>query len=85
MPTFYTEDLEIEVDEFLSSCNKHDIKLVIEYLVDEGYIKRGEEMPEKIGVLESEFFEKLNKLKDVYYYLNTEELESIDNMVKKYC
>jgi hypothetical protein len=86
MPRFYTEDLDIDVDEFISSCGEYEIDQIIEILTEEGYIKPNTiNNEEKLGFTESEFFKKLDKLKDVYYYIDNEDLEVIDKMLKKYC
>lgn len=39
MPNFYTEDIDISPDEFISSCSSSEIKELIDILVDEEYIK----------------------------------------------
>lgn len=85
MPTFYTEDLDISVDEFLSSCDSHDITELINALIEDGYLPNNSTPKQKLGVLEAEFFEKIDNLKNVYYHINNEDLELIDNLVKKYC
>jgi hypothetical protein len=86
MPTFYTEDLEIDVDEFISSCSGYEIDQIIKILIEEDYIKPNSiNNEDKLGFTESEFFKKLDKLKDVYYTIDNEDLEVIDKMLKKYC
>lgn len=87
MPTFYTEDLDISVDEFLSSCDSHDITELITSLIEDGHLPNNSipKQKQKLGVLEAEFFEKIDKLKNVYYHINNEDLELIDNLVRKYC
>lgn len=83
MPTFST-DIDINVDDFISECSDWDIKEMIEILQDHGYIKP-KEVTEKLGLLESDFFVKLEKLKNVYYLIQNEELDYIESLVKKYC
>ncbi len=83
MPTFST-DIDIDVDEFISECNDWEIQSLIESLQDYGYIKP-KELTEKLGFLESDFFVKIDKLKNVFYNLQNDEIEYIDSLVKKYC
>jgi hypothetical protein len=40
MPSFYVEDVDIDVDEFLSACSTSERKKLIEALVEDGDIKR---------------------------------------------
>lgn len=83
MPTFST-DIDIDVEDFISECSEFDIKEMIEALQDHGYIKP-KEVTEKLGTLESEFFQKIDKLKNVFYILPNDEIEYIDSLVNKYC
>jgi hypothetical protein len=86
MPTFYTEDLDIDVDEFISSCTGYEIDQLIKALIEDGHIKPNAiNNEDKLGFTESEFFRKLDKLKGVYYNIDSEDLEFIDKMLKKYC
>lgn len=85
MPTFYTENLDIDIDDFLSECNHDDINELINTLIEDGYLPKNSIPTQKLGVFESEFFEKIDKLKNVYYHINNEDLELIEGLVKKYC
>jgi len=40
MPTFYAEDIEIDPDEFVSSCSSREIEELIDALVEDGYITK---------------------------------------------
>ncbi len=40
MPSFYVDDVDIDVDDFLSACSDSERKELIEALVEDGYIKR---------------------------------------------
>jgi hypothetical protein len=84
MPQFYVESLDIDVDEFLSSCDEGEIKEIITSLKEDGWIT-GSNVQDKLGILEKEFSEKLDKLKNSYYRITNEELDILDNLVKKYC
>jgi hypothetical protein len=40
MPTFYSEDIDIDVDEFLSACDHRDKEELITALIEDGYLKK---------------------------------------------
>lgn len=40
MPTFYAEDIDIDPDEFVSSCNRREIEELIDALVEDGHIPK---------------------------------------------
>lgn len=40
MPSFYVDDVDIDVDEFLSACTDSEVKELIEALVEDKYIKK---------------------------------------------
>jgi hypothetical protein len=40
MPSFYVDDVDIDVDEFLSACSDSERKELIEALAEDGYIKK---------------------------------------------
>lgn len=85
MPYFTPEDLDIDVDEFLSSCDSSEIKEVINYLVENGDIA-----PERLSkaremsVGESFYVEAIEKLADKYHMLTTEEEQIIINLSKRF-
>ena len=57
-------DVDIEVDEFLDECDEDEIKDVIEYLTEKGYIQKEfiRKEPEMVSVTEQEFITALVKL-----------------------
>lgn len=40
MPTFYAEDIDIDPDEFVSSCSSREIGELIDVLVEDGHIPK---------------------------------------------
>lgn len=40
MPTFYAEDIDIDPDEFVSSCSSREIGELIDALVEDGHIPK---------------------------------------------
>jgi len=38
MPYFTPDDLDIDVDDFLSSCSSSEIQQVIDYLIEDGHL-----------------------------------------------
>lgn len=86
MPIFYPEDLDIDVDEFLNSCDKKEIEEVIDYLKETGWLcesyliklSGSESMNEKI------FYESLDKIKNNWISLSKEEEDIILNIAKRF-
>jgi hypothetical protein len=81
MPYFTPDIIEIEVEEFLCSCNSYEIKEIIEYLIEDGHI----ELQQVVGsntstsLLEYEFNEMLQKIQENRIRLTKEE----DALLKK--
>lgn len=90
MPDFTPDDIDIEPGEFVYACNTREIKELIEALVEDGHLPKhvidikGDVKKEKRGIMELDFIEKLEKLKEKYYSLTVEEEESIQTIFKKY-
>jgi hypothetical protein len=86
MPEFESY-VDVDVDEFVSSCSKREIQELIECLVEEGYLHKnviGINPTENLGTYESDFNENLDKLKEKYFLLSNEDEQVIQNIFKKY-
>jgi hypothetical protein len=66
MPEFETY-VDVDVDEFISACSKREIKELIEILIEDGHISKSSIITANtnVGVLESDFLEKMGKLEDI--------------------
>ena len=90
MPDFYVDDIEIEPGEFVYACNTREIKELIESLVENGHLpshvidSEGNVKTPKRGVMELEFIENLEKLKEKYYSLTLDEEQTIQEIFKKH-
>lgn len=85
MPTFYPEDLDIEVNEFLESCRPGELKEVIEYLEEMGWLKKHGYIPSgRTSVNEQMFNESLSKIKNNWLSLSNEEEDIILNIAKRF-
>lgn len=80
MPYFTPDDIDIEVGDFLSSCRENEIKELIEYLIEDGYID-AKQVPntEKHSLIEWEFDEVISKIAENRLRLTSEE----DALLKK--
>lgn len=85
MPTFQTEDLDIDIYDFLHECSNEEIQELVDELISQQFISKQEKNISKLGFLESIFVSNLDKLGQVYYQLESEEVEYIEKLVKKYC
>ena len=87
MPTFYAEDIDIDPEEFLSSCNTSEKEELIKALIEDGYLKKdcreGFE-DQKYSVSEAFYQEALNKLHGKWNMLTKEEEETILNIAKRF-
>jgi hypothetical protein len=86
MPEFESY-VDVDVDEFVSSCSKREIQELIECLVEDGYLPKnviGTNPNENLGRYETDFNENLDKLKEKYYSLSSEDEQVIQNIFKKY-
>ena len=83
MPTFYTEDLDIEVDDFLDDCDSNEIQEVIQWLKDSDYLPDNVATSESQQSFQDEDFDRaLISLVGNRFKLTTEQEEAIMNAAK---
>ena len=84
MPYFETE-LEVDVDDFLSSCTKSEIKELIEALQEDGWlVKESVAQTDKMNLLDEEWLNITNKLNTLRLRSSTEEEKTIKDIVNRY-
>ena len=83
MPTFYAEDLDIYVDEFLDACSDKEINQVIEWLREEEYISNYS-IAETESINDSTFNDAVIKIQNHRISLSREEEEFILNIAKRF-
>ena len=83
MPTFYAEDLDIDVDEFLDACNDKEINQIIEWLREEEYISNYRKT-ETESINDSIFNDAVIKIQNHRISLSREEEEFILNIAKRF-
>jgi len=87
MPSFYTEDFYIDVDEFLSECNDRDKEELIDSLIEDGYLKkdcREDSKDYNYSVSEAHFVEAVDKLRSKWNMLTKEEEEFIVKIANRF-
>jgi|LakMenEpi03Aug12_release.lakeMendotaPanAssembly.Ray.scaffolds.fasta_scaffold1758243_1 hypothetical protein len=87
MPRFYENvevDIDIDVDEFLSNCDKEDIKDLIESLREDGHLKIENMSPDNISYMEEKHRYYCAHLADSYLQISPEDMEIIEKLSKKY-
>jgi len=89
MPRFYQEveaEVDVEIDDFLSSCSSRDINELIEALIEDGYLKADCQTNStgKKTYLEEEWDQISNKINEIRLRISPEDEELIRNIVKKY-
>lgn len=81
--------VDIDIDEFLWSCSKYDIKELIKALVEDGHLPENvstnnEEKNSKKTSNEIDFEDKLDQLKGKYFSISQEDEETLSSIFKKY-
>jgi len=88
MATIYTSvdvDVDIEIDEFVDSCNERDMKNLLRYLSEEGYLGKYNVRDEsKMTANEIDFRDKISFLSDKYYQMSVEEIGLVEAIYNKY-
>ena len=88
MPTFYSEEIDVSPDEFLSACDKEEIKEIIDALVEDGYIRKNDVLSSDgkstLSASEDIFEEHLNALHGRLHMLTNEEEETIIKIASKF-
>lgn len=87
MPTFYEEvELDIEIDDFLSSCSSRDINELIEALIEDGYLNPDcqRNSTGKKTLIEEEWDQITDKINKIRLIIKQEDEEMIRSIVKKY-
>lgn len=78
MPTFYANDIDIDVDEFLDECSTHEIEEAIDWLRDAGYLTPLDEAIEGSQSFQDEDFNNaLLKLVGNRFKLSVEDEQTI--------
>jgi len=84
MPYFETE-LEVDVDDFLSSCTKSEIKELIEALQEDDWlVKESVTRIDDMNFLDEEWLNITNKLNTLRLRLSVEEEQTIKDIVNRY-
>lgn len=86
MPTFSSDEFDIDAEEFVTSCSSSEIKELIQYLIEEEYIKPGsvQDYDTPFSIPEREFEDALNKLHGKYTTLSSEEENIIKSIAKRF-
>lgn len=88
MPEFDTY-VDVEVDEFWSSCSTREKEELIDMLVDDGWVVRtspkGTDPESKLpSIPDLNWMEMINKLNDIRIQISSDDEESIKQIIKKY-
>lgn len=89
MPTFYTEELDIDADEFLSACRPRDKEEIIDILIEEQYLKKdcklnNQSKQYNYSIVEAQFEEALEKLSGKWNMLTSEEEQLIIKLASRF-
>jgi hypothetical protein len=88
MPDFTPDDITVDADEFVSSCNSREIKELIDELIELGHIDRSavspEQLDETINKRDCDFVDALNHLRNKRHLLTTTEEGFIISLADKF-
>jgi ribosomal protein S8 len=87
MPYFETyAEVAVEVDDFLSSCGSKEIKQVIDKLKEDGHLSNiNVPIPENEQLIsDKNWNQTCQKLSEIRLQMSTEDMEVIENILKKY-
>lgn len=87
MPDFdYDGWVKVDVDDFLSACDKYEIQEIIDALEEDGYIRPSQRIKKPTGLSAAEalFEEALSKLQGKWNRLTKEEEKIITDISKRF-
>lgn len=86
MPSFYVDDLDISVHEFINACSLRERNDLIDFLSKNGYIelKEYDTTRSRMSATEEIFEDHLDALHGKWNRLSKEDEETIMNIAKKF-
>jgi len=90
MPTFYQNDFDIEVDDFLNNCDNEEINEIISYLRENDYLTNGLNSyiasidDSGLNLLEHEWNTLISFISDSRLSISNEDEDIIRTIAKKY-
>ena len=87
MPTFYSDDIDIDPSDFVDACDRQEIQELIDVLIEDGYIKqtaRPVSESREDNLMDLTYKNAIDKLLDKRIYLTLEEEQFIINLASKY-
>lgn len=87
MPRFYETvdvDIDINVDEFLDKCDTNQIKDLIKYLKEDGYLTSNDMTDTNISYMEEKHQSYCNHLRSSYLQMSNEDMEIVNKLANKY-
>jgi hypothetical protein len=90
MPSFYVDDVDISVDEFLERCDDSEKDEIIDALIEDGYLPHNVKSYKKNNFScranygDKEFIESIKKLLKCGDLLTLEEETYINNLAEKF-
>jgi len=87
MPSFYSEDIDIDPSDFVDACDRQEIQELIDVLIEDGYIKqtaRPVSESREDNLMDLTYKNAIEKLLDKRAYLTLEEEQFIINLANRY-
>lgn len=76
-------DVEIDVEDFLNGCTDREVKMILKWMKDMDYLNRDTDISRQTSN-EILFINKLEKIRKSYLSLSVEDVDTINEISKKY-
>ena len=79
--------IDVDIDEFLSSCSSYDIKYIIKSLIEDGHLPETtitSNSKVQITAGEEIHIENCEKLAHKYHQMTNEDTDTVEQLAKKY-
>ena len=86
MPTFYSDDIDIDPSDFVDACDRQEIQELIDVLIEDGYIKqtaRPVSESREDNLMDLTYKNAIEKLLDKRVYLTLEEEQFILDLANR--
>lgn len=87
MPTFYSDDIDINPGDFVDSCDRQEIQELIDILIEDGYLNptaRPVSETQEDNLMDLTYKKAIGKLLDKRVYLTLEEEQFILNLANRF-
>lgn len=79
------EYVDVDIENILDDCSEGEIQNTINWLKNNNYLVNEQIVqPHDLSYSEEQFYAKLDKLSKLYFTISSEDLEILEELLKKY-